>query len=133
MKIKNIASYNFEGLEEEKLNRSKSSKYCLVVDSEENAIRVAKASDSLKIKVIIVEEKEKIIGVINPKLVVENYNNIKKKSFISLEDALIEIQGDPEEIEKEFHHEYLNSIRARLKYCEDADCYVEESEDCPDD
>lgn len=131
MKIKNITSRNFEGLDETKLNQAKSSKYSLVVDSEANAIKVAKASDSLKAKIIIVEEKDRIYGVINPKQVLDNYNDRKNKNYVGLEDALIEIQDDLEEVKNDFRHEFLNSMRTRFKYCEDAGCYVEESEDCP--
>ncbi len=125
MKIYNIASRNLAGLDISALENTRTYGDNLVVDAGEDALKVAKAVDSLDPSLIIVQDNQNIIGIINPDELIETISSMRNKNYKLLEDALKELSQDPDEISRNFEHESFNHIRVRMQYCGEGDHYVE--------
>lgn len=68
----------------------------LVVDTGDDALKIAKAVDSMDPSLIFIQDNQDIIGVINPDELIETISSIRNKNYTLLEDALNELSQHPD-------------------------------------
>ncbi len=132
MKIKDIAFTGISEFPRAEITKMRRGRGTLVVHESTSGVRVATAVDALARDagvVLLVDDADKPTGLFVPEDFRRELRARKNIVTGTLRDAIEELQSDPEEIAAGFHHEWLNSRRPKVKWC-DA-CKVWALEPCP--
>jgi hypothetical protein len=130
MKISDIASRDLSHLDRDTLKNTLSSPTTMVVRAGDSALKVAKMADTKKPGlIVIVGSSNAVRGVVSPDWVLKQFASRRKRKFATLYSALKDLESDPNEVIREFHHEWLNG-RISLFYCATGNHYTSRSP-CP--
>lgn len=130
MKILDIASHDISHLDADALKDTLSSPATMVVRPGESALKVAQRVVANEPALILVVNSANVVkGIVSPDWVLEQIASRRKKQFRTLYSALKDLESDPTELTRKFHHEWLTG-RISLFYCAPGNHYIARSP-CP--
>jgi hypothetical protein len=129
VKIIDIAFHRVSDLNPNKLEQSRHALGTLVVDAEDAALEVAALVDRREVSLVLVTDSMgEISGVVSPSWVIRQISRQRLTKVQTLSDALDVLVSDPRETLHHYRHEWLNSDRPDLYWCDGGGHYVSK---CP--
>ncbi|MEM1002149.1 MAG: hypothetical protein AAGH46_05835 [Bacteroidota bacterium] len=119
MKIKKFAYWKINNYEIDKLRQSQQFYGTLTVHENDDAAIVAEFTEqTLKVLIIVVNDRNEVVGVISPKVLLDRLNEITNGNFKNLSHAISEMSVDPIERRRDFIHEANNYTHVELNWCD---------------
>lgn len=109
MKIRDIASYDLEAFDDQKLRESLLSEYTVRATPEESALEVARRAEKTPGIIVMVDEDDEPRAVVDPEALQRRLKQMKGIHAKNLGQALKRWATEPAERARGFRHEWLNA------------------------
>jgi hypothetical protein len=118
MKAEDIASRDLSGLDLEILKSSNQYRQTIQASRDSLAVEVAELAEVRGATfVVVLDERNIVYGVLDLPWMLRRIREERGQDFSRLSDAFVAISQDPDEIARDFHHEWLLDHRPELHLC----------------